>query len=114
MSIIVQVCSAFGLTLSQKEIPLPQVPADKMMIKAMNIKEMKINNAGQRYNQTDSCVYFGGSNSETSYAVVEIARMRIIRSRPRKRPDYILSYYHTLQRTEGERIETNNRTGHLR
>ena len=45
-------------------MPTPRAPVEKMRIEA----------AGQRYNQTDSFVYLGGTVSETSDVSAEISR----------------------------------------
>ena len=45
-------------------MPPPRAPVEKMRIEA----------AGQRYNQTDSFVYLGGTVSETPDVSAEISR----------------------------------------
>ena len=66
---LVEVFGACGLTVSEKKtevmiMPTPRAPVEKMRIEA----------ADQRYNQTDSFVYLGGTVSETPDVSAEISR----------------------------------------
>ena len=68
MSVFVEVFGACDLTVSEKKtqvmtMPTPRAPVEKMRIEA----------AGQRYNQTDSFVYLGGTVSETPDVSAEIS-----------------------------------------
>ena len=67
MSVFVEVSGACGLTVSEKKtevmtMPTPRAPVEKMRIEA----------AGQRYNQTDSFVYLENTVSETPDVSPEI------------------------------------------
>ena len=69
ISVFVEVFGACGLTVSEKKtevitMPTPRAPVEKMRIEA----------AGQRFNQTDTFVDLEGSGSETPDAFAEISR----------------------------------------
>ena len=69
VEVIVEVCRAFGLTVSAKKtetmcMPLPRTPRTMVRIEA----------AGQIYKQVQSFTYLGGAVTETPDMSVEIAR----------------------------------------
>ena len=69
MEVIVEVCQAFALTLSEKKtktmcMPPPRTPRTMVRIEA----------AGQIYKQVQSFIYLGGAVTETPDMSVEIAR----------------------------------------
>ena len=69
MTVIVKVCGAFGLTVSEKktetiQMPIPHGPVTPIIINA----------AGQQYHQTDSFVYLGSAVTEILNLLVEIDR----------------------------------------
>ena len=69
MLVFAEVFGVCGLTVSEKKtkvmtMPLPRAPVEKMRIEA----------SGQRYNQTDSFAYLGGTVSETPGVSAEISR----------------------------------------
>ena len=69
MEVIVEVCRAFGLTVSAKKtetmcMPPPRTPRTMVRIEA----------AGQIYKQVQSFTYLGGAMTETPDMSVEIAR----------------------------------------
>ena len=69
MEVIVEVCRAFALTVSEKKtetmrMPPPRTPRTMMRIEA----------AGQIYKQVQSFAYLGGAVTETSDMSVETAR----------------------------------------
>ena len=69
MAVIVEVCGAFGLTVSEKKTETMQ-----MSIPHGPVMPITINAAGQHYRQTASFIYLGGAVTETPNLSVEIDR----------------------------------------
>ena len=68
MAVIVKVCGAFGLTISEKKTETMQMPIPH------GLAQITINAAGQHYRQTASFIYLGGTVTETPNLSVEIDR----------------------------------------
>ena len=60
MAVIVEVCGAFSLTVSEKKTEIMQ-----MSIPHGLVTPITINAAGQHYRQTASFIYLGGAVTET-------------------------------------------------
>ena len=61
MSVFVEVLGACGLTVSDKKTEVMTMPTPRAPV----VEKMRIEAAGQRYNQTNSFAYLGGIISET-------------------------------------------------
>ena len=68
ITVIVKVCGAFGLTVSEKTETM-QMPIPHGLVTPITI-----NAAGQHYRQTASLIYLGGAVTETPNLSVEIDR----------------------------------------
>ena len=69
MSVFVEVFGACGLTVSEKKTEVMTMPTPRA-----TVKKMRTEAAGQRYDQTNSFVYLGGTVSETPDVFAEISR----------------------------------------
>ena len=69
MAVIVKVCGAFGLTVSEKKTKTMQMPIPYGLV-----TPIAINAAGPHYRQTASVIYLGGAVTETPNLSVEIDR----------------------------------------
>ena len=69
MAVIVKVCGAFGLTVSEKKTETMQMPIPHGLVTPITI-----NAAGQHYRQTASFIYLGGAVNETPNLSAEIDR----------------------------------------
>ena len=69
MTVIVKVCGAFGLTVSETKTETMQMPIPHGLV-----TPIIINVAGQHYGQTASFIYLGGAVTETPNLSTEIDR----------------------------------------
>ena len=69
MAVIVKVCGAFGLTVSEKKTEPMQMPIPHGLVTSITI-----NAAGQHYRQTASFIYLGGAVTEIPNLSVDIDR----------------------------------------
>ena len=69
MHVVVKVCGAFGLTVSEKKTETMCMPPPRTSTATVEVEA-----AGQRYRQTDSFVYLGGTVTEAPGVSAEIRR----------------------------------------
>ena len=71
MGVIVVVCAAFGLTVSEAKTEIMCLRAKEM---PESTATFSVEPAGQVYNQTNEFVYFGGNVNHNAYLSIEVDR----------------------------------------